>query len=379
MRSLTVAREECERFHPGLLAALEALPLADREADGSPVLDIYRRHRGPGLLAPADFGGGAAGPLEAVRVQRAVSALSPSLGVGLAMHHFTVAMLFSLAESAGRLTDAQLKLMSGIGADGLLLASGWAEGRTDQNILLPSVVATPVEGGYEVNGAKKPCSLARSMDVLTASVSVTDEQGRPALALLLIPASSAGISVQPFWNNPVLLGAQSHEVRLERVHVPAELVIASTPEDESRLDDLQTAGFTWFELLATSTYVGAASAIVARVLERGRGGATDRLALTLRLEAAVDLVEGAARALEAGLAGEDAVAKVLVARYASQDLLAAAVTGAVELLGGIAFLRDADTTYLASTIGALAFHPPSRGSTAGALDDYFKGEPLRLS
>jgi alkylation response protein AidB-like acyl-CoA dehydrogenase len=379
MRSLTVAREECERFHPGLLAALEALPLAEREAEDSPVLDIYRRHHGPGLLAPAEYGGPAAGPLQAVRVQRAVSALSPSLGVGLAMHHFTVAMLFSLAESAGRLTDAQLKLMSGIAGDGLLLASGWAEGRTDQNILLPSVVATPVEGGYEVNGSKKPCSLSRSMDVLTASVAVTDGQGRPALALLLIPAASAGISVHPFWNSPVLMGAQSHEVRLEGVHVPGELVIASTPEDESRLDDLQTAGFTWFELLATSTYVGAASALVARVLAAGRGGPTDRLALSLRLEAAVDLVEGAARAVEAGLAGDDAVAKVLVARYAAQDLLAAAVSGAVELLGGIAFLREYDIAYLASTIGALAFHPPSRGSTAPALDDYFKGEPLRLS
>jgi alkylation response protein AidB-like acyl-CoA dehydrogenase len=299
--------------------------------------------------------------------------------VGLAMHHFTVAMLFSLAESAGRLTDAQLKLMSGIAGDGLLLASGWAEGRTDQNILLPSVVATAVEGGYEVNGSKKPCSLSRSMDVLTASVAVTDEQGRPALALLLIPAASAGISVHPFWNSPVLMGAQSHEVRLEGVHVPGELVIASTPEDESRLDDLQTAGFTWFELLATSTYVGAASALVARVLAAGRGGPTDRLALSLRLEAAVDLVEGAARAVEAGLTGDDAVAKVLVARYAAQDLLATAVNGAVELLGGIAFLREYDIAYLASTIGALAFHPPSRGSTAPALDDYFKGEPLRLS
>jgi alkylation response protein AidB-like acyl-CoA dehydrogenase len=379
MRSLTVAREECERFHPGLLEALEALPLQTREADGSPVLDIYRRHGGPGLLAPQEYGGPAAGPLQAVRVQRAVSALSPSLGVGLAMHHFTVAMLFSLADTAGRLTDAQVKLMSGIAGDGLLLASGWAEGRTDQNILLPSVVAEPVAGGYEVNGAKKPCSLSRAMDVLTASVSLTDEQGRPALALLLIPASSPGISVHPFWANPILMGAQSHEVRLENVHVPAELVIASTPEDESRLDDLQSAGFTWFELLATSTYVGAASALVARVLDAGRGSTPERAAIALRLEAAVDLVEGAARAVEGGLAGEDAVAKVLVARYATQDLLASAVDGAVELLGGIAFLRDFDIAYLASTIRALAFHPPSRGSTATALEDYFNGQPLRLS
>lgn len=379
MRSLRTARQTCEVFHPGLLDALEQIPLNEREARDSPVVETYRKHRGPGLLVPLEYGGQAPDPLQAVRVQRGLSSVSPSLGVATAMHHFTVAMLFSLAETAGRLTDAQQKLMSGIADDGLLLASGWAEGRTDQNILLPAVVATAAADGYRVNGAKKPCSLSRSMDVLTASVAVTDEQGRSALALMLIPAGFEGISVHPFWSTPVLAAAQSDEVRLTDVHVPEELVIRSTPEDQDRLDDLQTAGFTWFELLATSTYVGAASALVAGVLEAGRGSVSERSALALQLEAAVALVEGAALAVRDGLAGDDAVAAVLVARYAAQGLLGAAVDRAVELHGGMAFIRSFDVAYLASTVRALAFHPPSRGSTAEALVEYFQGQPLRLS
>lgn len=379
MRSLTTARGICEQFHAGLLDALEDLPLSTREGADSPVLELYRKHGGPGLLVPAAYGGAAAGPLEAVRVQRALAAASPSLGVATVMHHFTVAMLFRLAEATGRLTPAQLKLMTAVASDGLLLASGWAEGRTDQNILAPSVVAERIPGGYRVNGAKKPCSLSGSMDVLTASVQVTHDDGRSGLALMLIPASSPGIETRPFWATPVLAASQSHEVRLTDVVVPEDLVIHSTPEDADRLDDLQTAGFTWFELLATSSYVGAASALVAQVLEGNRGTASERAQLAIRLDAAVSLVEGAARSLEDGTEGDEAVAAVLTARYATQDLLAQTVDQAVEMLGGMAFIRSGDVAYLSSAVRALAFHPPSRASVAAELADYHAGGPLRLS
>ncbi|GII76172.1 oxidoreductase [Sphaerisporangium rufum] len=379
MRSLKAAREVCEKFHPGLLAELEALPRAEREAAGSPVVEIYRRHGGPGLLVPAEHGGHAAGPLAAVRVQRALGAASPSLGVATVMHHFTVAMLFSLAGTAERLTPAQRKVLGAVAGDGLLLASGWAEGRTEQNILAPAVVAERVPGGYRVNGTKKPCSLSRSMDVLTASVAVTDPDGRTSLALLLIPAGSPGISVEPFWRAPVLAAAQSETVRLADVDVPEDLVIRSTPEDHDRLDDLQTAGFTWFELLTTACYTGAASALVERVLTAGRGTAAERAELAVRAEAAVALVEGAARAIAGGVSGDEAVAAVLVARYQVQDLLGRAVDQAVEMLGGIAFIGSPDVVQLAASVRALAFHPPSRSSAAAGLAGYFAGEPLRLS
>lgn len=382
MRSVAGAAAVCEHYHPGLLDALGAIPFTEREAVDSPVIELYRRHGGPALLVPTEYGGHAASPLDAVRVQQAIAALSPSLGVASVMHHFTVAMLFRLAENAARLSPAQIKLLSSVGSNGLLLASGWAEGRTNQNILAPSVAAVRISSGFLVNGAKKPCSLSRSMDVLTASVLVEDPGGAGNgrnLALMLIPASSPGIEVRPFWSSPVLAAAQSDEVRLTDVTVPEELVVISTAQDENRLDDLQTAGFTWFELLTTAGYVGVASSLVARVLSGGRGAAHQRAELAVRLGAAVALVEGAARALQDGVDGNEAVAAVLTARYAAQDLLTGAVAAAVELLGGMAFIGSPDIAYLAAAVHALAFHPPSRGSVAAELADYFAGGPLHLS
>jgi alkylation response protein AidB-like acyl-CoA dehydrogenase len=378
MRSLDDARDVCERYHPGLCAALAEVPLLDREAAGGPALDLFRKYGGPGLLVPKESGGAGAGPLDSVRIMRAMSSYSPSLGAATTMHHFTVAMLFSLAATAGRLTPAQHDLLARIGPENLIVASGWAEGKPHTNILIPAVTARVAEGGYLVDGGKKPCSLSRSMDLLTASVALPVD-GEQTLALLLIPANLPGITIHQFWASNVLAGAESEEVRLTDVFVPEELVIRTAPDDPSRLDDLQTAGFAWFEMLATSVYVGAASGLVEQVLERGRGTITDRALAVTQLEAAAGLVEGAARAIDDGVTGDELVAMVLVARYAAQQALAVASDMAAELLGGIAFMRSAEIGYLLAAVRPLAFHPPSRTATAEPLVNYFTGQPLVLA
>lgn len=378
MRSLDDARDVCQRYHPGLCAALAEVPLLEREAPGGAMLDLFRKYGGPGLLVPRENGGAGAGPLDSVRVMRAMSSYSPSLGAATTMHHFTVAMLFSLAATAGRLTQAQLELLAKIGPENLIVASGWAEGKPHTNILIPAVTARVAEGGYLVNGGKKPCSLSRSMDLLTASVALPVD-GEQTLALLLIPAGLPGITVHEFWISNVLAGAESDEVRLTDVFVPEELVIQTAPDDPHRLDDLQTAGFAWFEMLATAVYVGAASALVEQVLERGRGTITDRALAVTQLEAAAALVEGAARAIDDGVSGDEAVAMVLVARYAAQQALAVASDMAAELLGGIAFMRSPEIGYLLAAVRPLAYHPPSRTATAQPLVDYYSGQPLVLA
>jgi alkylation response protein AidB-like acyl-CoA dehydrogenase len=378
MRSLDEARNVCERYHPGMCAALAEVSLTEREAPGGPVLGIFRKFGGPRLMVPTEFGGAGADALSAARIVRAMSSYSPSLGAATTMHHYTVATLFSLAKTAGRLTPAQLDLLGKIAPANFIVASGWAEGKPGANIVIPAVTARVADGGYLINGGKKPCSLARSMDLLTASAAVPVD-GTPTLALLLIPAGSPGITVHKFWLSNVLAGAESDEVRLTDVFVPEDMVIHTVPDDPERLDDLQTTGFAWFEMLATSVYVGAASALVGQALAGGRGSVTDRAQAAIELESAVALVEGVARGIDDGLTGDAAISAVLVARYAAQRALRAAADMASELLGGIAFMRSPDIGYLVAAVRPLAYHPPSRTAMAQALIDYFAGQPLRLS
>lgn len=378
MRSLDVARDTCDRFHPGLLKSLAELPLLEREAADSPVLEIFRDHGGAGLLVPPAYGGAGADALDAVRVTRALGSSSPSLAAAATMHNFTAAMLFALADRVVPPTPSQHALLAKIAPQGMFLASGWAEGRTQQDILNPAVSAAAVKDGFVLNGAKKPCSLSRSMDLLTASVTLPSDDGAPQLAVLLIPADSEGLSVHPFWSSQILAGAQSDEVRLRDVHVPAELVIRGTPDDPDRLDDLQTATFVWFEMLITSAYVGVASTLTELVMNQGRGSVTDRAALGIQLESAVALTEGTARAVRDGMVGEEAVAATLTARFAVQKVLAGIADVAVELLGGMAFINSSEIAYLTAALHPLAFHPPGRTSSSPHLVDYFTGGSLQI-
>ncbi|GAA2565065.1 MULTISPECIES: acyl-CoA dehydrogenase family protein [Streptomyces] len=379
MRSLDQARAVCEQYHPGLLKALEEIPYAERERPGSKVIELFRAHGGVGLLIPVEYGGFGAAPLEAVRVQQALGSLSPSLAAAVCMHHFTAAMLYALAGQEGRLTPAQVELLHQIVPQQKLMASGWAEGRTQQNILSPTVTATPVGGGYRLSGSKRPCSLSRSMDLLTASIAVPGEGGTPELAVAVVPADAPGLTVRPFWGNELLAAAESDEVRLEDVFVPQELVVRTSAEDPHRLDDLQTAGFIWFVLLISAGYTGAAAALVDEVVTRGSGTHVERSALALRHEAALGLLEGAARAVQDGIEGEAAVAGVLVARYAVQNALTENAAQALELLGGMDFITGSHHARLAASVRPLAFHPPARPAAAEPLLRYFSGEPLDLA
>jgi alkylation response protein AidB-like acyl-CoA dehydrogenase len=373
MRSLDAAREACDTFLPGLQADLAKLPLAKLEAPGSPAIELFRRHGGPALVIPKVYSGSGVGPRQAVQVVRALGAASPSLAVATTMHHFSVATLFALADSI-KGNGTEWALLEGIATQNLLVSSGFGEGRPGRGILAPTMTAVRAEGGYLVNGSKKPCSLSRSMDLLTASVALAPAE----MAVLLIPRETPGITIHPFWTSWALAGAESDEVRLTDVLVDEQLIMRAELDDEGELDELQTIGFLWFELLISASYLGMASSLVERLLSAGRGSVAERAAVAVRLESAALLLEGAARRVEDGEVGNDALAKMMIARYAVQDALGDAVRGTVELLGGMAFVRDPDIAYFAAVSHALAFHPPSRSSLAQPLVDYFGGRALRV-
>jgi alkylation response protein AidB-like acyl-CoA dehydrogenase len=378
MRSTNTDRRTCEEFLPGLLGELEKVPLADLERPGSPAIDLFRAHGGPGLVIPKTYSGSGATPLQAVAVTRALAASAPSLAVATTMHHFSVATLFSLADSL-QSSGVEWALLEGIVEQKLLVASGFAEGRPGRGILSPTVEAKPADKGYLINGSKKPCSLSRSMDLLTASASLPKADGTNEMAVLLVPRQSEGLSVEPFWSSWALAGAESDEVRLQDVFVDEQQVMRTELGEGGELDELQTIGFIWFELLITSCYVGMAGALVERVLERRRGTATERAELLTRYETVSLLTEGTARMIMDGGVGNEGLGRALVARFGAQDAIRAVVGRAVELLGGTAFIGSGDIAYLAAASHGLSFHPPSRSSCTEPFLDHADGRPLRLA
>ncbi len=360
---------------PGLDERLAELEPELLESPETPAIELFRDAGGPGLLVPREHRGGGASAREALRVQRAIGARSPSLAVATTMHHFSTA---TLVEFCARTEGLEWMLLQAIAERGLLLASGFAEGTRGQGVLRPTMRGRRADGVVVLNGSKRPCSLARSMDILTASVVVEGE--RPdddELAIALVSARLPGVEVAPFWSTPFLAGAQSDAVTLRDVAVEQELVVPIGRAGE--LDAVQTAGFLWFELLITAGYVGIASGLVERLLRERRGDAATRIAAAGELESAMTALDGLACQLGDELADQDdLLTRALLCRYAAQGAIDRATALALERLGGMAFVGSREVGYLVAASKALAFHPPGRSAAADAVDAALGGAPLQI-
>ncbi|MEQ4305045.1 acyl-CoA dehydrogenase [Plantactinospora sp. B6F1] len=375
MRLLAADRAVLDRLLPGLDAELGRHPLTALERPESPGLAAFRLARGPGLLVPVEHGGTGATAREAVRCTRAIGSRSPSLAVAATMHNFSVASLVALSS---RSEGFEWMLLDAVARDRLLVASAFAEGRTAQGILSPTMRAERDGKRWLVTGSKKPCSLSRSADIFTTSVLLHEDAEAPRLGVALITAHSPGITVRPFWASGVLTGAESDELVLTEVPVEDELMVRMAVDpDAPPDDDLQTVGLIWFSLLITAAYLGAAAGLVER-LTATRGTPELRAQIVTDLVGAALAVDRVAADVDAGDTGQDVLADALVARYAAQGAIGRAVSQTVELLGGIAFVSGPDVAYLAAACQALAFHPPSRGSVGRSLDGYFAGGTLTV-
>ncbi|MDB5502871.1 MAG: acyl-CoA dehydrogenase [Tardiphaga sp.] len=376
MEFLTPERATCNEFIPGLDRSLQAIPFMELESPRSEAIRLFREAGGPGLLIPRQYAGGGATPLQAARIQRAIGSRSPSLAVATTMHQFSVVTFVELARQR---SGPETFLLEAIARQHLLMASGFAEGRSGTGILDATMQAKRTPAGFVVNGRKKPCSLSRSMDLLTASVMVEPDPAAntdAAFAVLLIPAKSDGIERQPFWKNHILGGAESDEVILTNVTVPEQL--AWVTERSGEMDPIQICGFIWFELLITASYLGIASALAERAIAAQRGHHADRSLLGIELDGAMTALEGVACHMMAGQIGADLLGRMLLVRYAAERAIERATDLAVALLGGIAFIQSAEVSYLLAASRGLSFHPPSRGSMSEALAAHLAGEALRL-
>jgi alkylation response protein AidB-like acyl-CoA dehydrogenase len=374
MTLLRTERDSLEEFLPGLDKYLSDVPLLELEKPGNGALAVFRELGGPSLLVPAEYDGRGASFIDAVRIQRAIGSRSPSLAVATTMHHFSVASLVELTAAGNGFEWAML---TAIAENSWLLSSGFAEGKPGQHILAPTMRGVVVDGGVKVSGVKKPCSLTWSMDLMSASVEVTDPRGGPTrMAVVLIPAESDGIVRSPFWQSWALAGAESDQVTLDEVFVPDALIFY--PEVGPIMDPIQSRGFVWFELLISAAYLGAASALAERVILPGKGSDEDRALLAIELESTAAALEHVATIAATTEDNDALLARALYVRYGTERAIERIVMSAAAAAGGMAFIGSSEIAYLLAATRALAFHPPSRAAASGPLARYLSGSALNL-
>jgi alkylation response protein AidB-like acyl-CoA dehydrogenase len=363
-------QEVLRKYLPGFLDEIETLSLGELEDASSPGIAAFKRCGGPGLLVPERFGGRGLNVIEAMRLQRAIGRYAPSVAVATTMHQFSVA---TLAELCAVGDGMEWLVLEAIGRQNLLVASGFAEGDPAGQVLRPSVQVERSTGGYVISGVKKPCSLSRSMDMITVSMLI-GSGGDEQIAVALISARDPGMTVKPFWTSPVLAATETGEVLLSRVKVPQTVVSAAgAPED---LDDIQIRGYLWFELLICAAYLGIAGALVWRAVQAGRGDDQRRVTAVAELEAGIAALEGIGHRFMAGESGPDLLALALLVRYGVEDHVIRATDLAMLMTGVLDFALAPDPALLLASARALSWHPPSRRRGEPVLSSYLAGNPL---
>jgi alkylation response protein AidB-like acyl-CoA dehydrogenase len=374
--SLEADRRLLDHFMPGLRERLAAFSLSELERPRGPGIEAFRAAGGAALLVPTEHKGAGAGAVDAVRVQRALGSLAPSLAVAATMHHFSVATLAEMA--AGNGSGLEWVMLQAVAQTKLLVASGFAEGKPGQHIFKPTLRGRKTADGAVIDGSKKPCSLTWSMDLLTASVLISQDGHPDRTAVAMIPAKTPGVDRRRFWAGDILAGAESDEVILTGVHVPDRLLIFPQTQELSR-DRYHIRGFIWFEALISASYLGIASALADRVFAGRMGTPTGRVELAVDLEGARYALLRLATVLDEGGADEAGLAEALLVRYSTQRAVMRTAAAAAEYCGGMSFATAGDSAYLLAASRALAFHPPSYSSAVPSLDDYLGGAEFVLN
>jgi len=374
-RFLARERAVLDRYLPSLRESLAGVSLRSLESADNPGIALFKAARGPALVAPAAYGGLGASAEEAAQILVAIGSQAPSLGIVCTMHTFSMATLVEWATAEGA---DQLALLTSMAENAMYIASGFAEGRPGAGPLDMSMRARRApDGGWLVTGRKKPCTLSRSMDFLSCGVVVEEADGTLRRGLGLVPADAPGIVRRPFWRTEVLGGAESDELILEDVPVPAEFVMACAFDDA--LDPVETVGYVWLQLALAATYLGIVAGMVERVVRGRRGTARDRGELIAETEAQSACIQMIAVQLDRREVGSALLARTLAVRFNVQKAIESLAMRCAELLGGLAFISDPDVAYLMSASRAMAFHPAGRLESYHALAEFYAGGPLSMN
>lgn len=330
---------------------------ARHDLDGTFVVEAYEALRDAGLLkvaVPVELGGEGATITELTALQRELAHHCGSTALASSMHQHVVA--FTAWRYRRGLPGAEATLRKVV-EDGLLLVSTGGGDFTH-----PRGDAIKVEGGYRVSGRKRFASQSRHGSVMSTMFVVDDpDQGRRVLNVA-VPLSAEGVTVIDTWDTLGMRGTASHDIALDDVLVPDDLVLANRPYGV--IDPpLQVIASVAFPIIS-GVYLGVAEAAYVEALRFAAARADDPL-----LQRTVGLMRHKLRVAEWALDGALAVigddptpshARFLAAMTAKAEIAQAGIEVvdlAMDAAGGPAFFKGSVIERAYRDIRAAKFHP----------------------
>lgn len=373
MSLLALEYKVMDRLMPSFREKLKSTGFQALEETEGLGYSLFKEYYGCGVLLPEMYRGKGATVSDAVALHLAIGSLSPSLAIGTTMHQYKVVTLAEM-NSNGSLD----RLLHDIVDNQLLVASGGSEGIPGQNLFNPQMQAKDVKGGIEVTGTKRPCSISRSMDLLSVMIkSEDDSRYAGELLNVIVDPNHSTVTRERFFKNPVLANTESDSITL-----------SNTPVTESYVFPLGSLGsvkpftnvaFLWFELLATASYLGMASKLIQMAVDTRDKAVVKLSEVITDFDTHRMALQYLAIQMEKDDRSDNLLAKALNVRYNVQKSIAQMTSTCFELLGGLSFVQSTEAQNIMIASRALCFHPPAKTLMEDNIVKQAQGEKFSLS
>ena len=304
---------------------------------------------------PVEAGGLGIGPSEAVELLAAIGAVDGSTALGFAMH---VHVVGAMVDSPGWPAGQREAIYAAIRDEGALLNAAATEdsGGSPARGAIPETTASPTgDGQFRLTGEKSWTTWLPALRLALVSARIDGPvAGPPEVAVFVVDLESPGVTRLPGFDALGMRGSASGRLRLERVLVPEDRMVARRPAD--RPDPRGLGAGAWFGLAMAGVYLGigegARRNVVRWAVDRRPGDGSTAVAdlptvqvrlgrLDAALRSARIVVQDVARRWEAAPPSERGglIPDIALAKLTATNAAAAATDEALRIAGGPGFLE----------------------------------------
>jgi alkylation response protein AidB-like acyl-CoA dehydrogenase len=313
-----------------------------------------------GLCVPTRYGGGGLGALETAGMVEAFGRGCPSTGLVFAASAHLFACTVPITEFA---TDAvKERLLPGLCSGELVAGNAMTEDDAGSDISRLAVTATPVEGGYLLNGGKSFVSNGPAADVYVTYATTDPAAGHLGATGFVVERTAPGLTAGEPFDKLGLEACPAGTVTFERTFVPEEQVLGG----EGMGGAIFQHSMGWERACLFAGYLGLMDRLIERCVTHVRSRrqfgrrigdfqsvANRVVEMKLRLESARLLLYRACHQMDQGA---DAVLAVALSKLAVSEGALASAVDAVQIFGGRGYQREHGIeAYLRDTIPSTIF------------------------
>ncbi|HVL33093.1 MAG TPA: acyl-CoA dehydrogenase family protein [Actinomycetota bacterium] len=300
-----------------------------------------------GLVVPEEFGGLGQGMVGLVRVCEILGKHCASSAISYGMHCVGAAVL-----AAKPTSEQSTRFLAPIAEGKHLTTLSLSEPGTGSHFYIPQARLTRANGGFKLNGSKTFVTNGSHADsYVVSAVAETDEGPQTSFTCVALPAGTSGLEWGEPWAGFGLRGNDARSLALRDVDVPAELVLGKIGDEMWYVLNVVAP---YFLAAMSGTYLGIAAAAVEQAIahlaarrHHHTGSAlADNPILQHRVGSLWAMVERSRQLLlhaaaEADAGSTDASLALFASKAEVADVVESVTSGAMTLMGGIAYREHA--------------------------------------